>query len=110
MKQSYDRRHFLKTAGAALAATATGALCIGRAQAADKLAVSDPSAQALAYTEDAAKVDAKKETAFKAGSSCANCMLYDATKAQAGYAPCGAFGGKLVNAKGWCRAWVKKPG
>ena len=29
-------------------------------------------------------------------------------KAGAADGPCSIFGGKLVNAKGWCTAWVKK--
>ncbi|SER06363.1 Tat (twin-arginine translocation) pathway signal sequence [Solimonas aquatica] len=109
MSHRCDRRQFLKTATAVFATAASGGLLLSpAAQAADKVAVSDPAAVGLGYTEDAGKIDAKKETMFKAGSACANCMLYAAAQAAGGYAPCGAFGGKLVNAKGWCRAYAKK--
>lgn len=109
MNHRCDRRQFLKTATAVFASAAGGSLLLSQsAQAADKLSVSDPTAQALGYVEDAAKIDAKKEAAFKAGTHCAGCALYQAAQASGGYAPCGAFGGKLVAAKGWCRAYAAK--
>ena len=64
-------------------------------------------AVSLGYRHDASKVDAKKFPAFAAGRNCANCQLYQAKAAEA-WGACGAVGGKLVNAKGWCIAWVKK--
>ena len=30
-------------------------------------------------------------------------------KAGEAYIPCNIFPGKLVNAKGWCKVWVKRP-
>ncbi len=80
------RRSFLLATlpAAALAAVAARS---ASAQAA-RLEETDPTAVALGYKHDAAKVDAAKFPTF-AGA-------------------CGAVGGKLVNAKGWCVAWVKK--
>jgi hypothetical protein len=53
---------------------------------------------------DATKSADRKDKA----SECSNCALYTG-KAGAADGPCGAFGGKLVKAKGWCSAWAKKP-
>ena len=99
------RRTFLLAAlpGAALAAVAART---ASAQPA-RLEESDPTALALGYKHDAAKVDAAKHKTFAAGRNCANCQLFQA-KAGEAWGPCGAVGGKLVNAKGWCVAWVKK--
>ena len=72
-----------------------------------RLAESDSAAVALGYKHDAAKVDAAKYPTFAAGRNCANCQLFQA-KAGEEWGACGAVGGKLVNAKGWCVAWVKK--
>jgi hypothetical protein len=68
----------------------------------------DPAAKALAYTEDASKVDAKLETVFKAGNRCANCNFFQTAQAKGAYAPCLIFPGKSVNTNGWCRSWVAK--
>jgi hypothetical protein len=98
------RRQFVLTIpAAALALLATGAAF---AQAA-KLEETDAIAVSLGYRNDASKVDAKKFPAFAAGRNCANCQLYQG-KAGEAWGPCGAVGGKLVNAKGWCVAWAKK--
>ena len=72
-----------------------------------RLQESDSAAVSLGYKHDAAKVDAAKYPTFAAGRNCANCQLYQA-KAGEEWGACGAVGGKLVNAKGWCLAWVKK--
>lgn len=72
-----------------------------------QLAETDPQAVALGYRHDATKVDATKYTAWAAGRVCGNCQLFQG-KPSDPWAPCGAFGGKLVNAKGWCTAWSKK--
>lgn len=72
------------------------------------LAADDPSAKALGYAEDAAKLTAKAEPTFKTGSHCANCQLYQAAQAKSGYAPCPLFPGKQVSQNGWCRSWTAK--
>jgi hypothetical protein len=99
------RRIFLLATlpGAALAAAAVRP---ASAQAA-RLEESNPAAVALGYKHDAAKVDAAKYPTFAAGRNCANCQLYQA-KAGEEWGACAAVGGRLVNAKGWCVAWVKK--
>lgn len=71
------------------------------------LAENDPTAQALGYKTDAAKVDKTKFTRYQTGQTCANCQLYQGTPGSA-TGPCPTYGGKLVYAKGWCNAYVKK--
>jgi len=72
-----------------------------------KLEETDAQAVALGYRHDATKVDAKKFPAYVAGHNCANCQLFQGKPGET-LGACGAMGGKLVNAKGWCVAWVKK--
>lgn len=100
------RRRFLTGLLAAAAASALPALPAGAADA-PRIPEDDPTAKALGYVLNAAK--AEKDPAFKKGSTCANCTLYVAAQEKGGYAPCGAFGGKLVAKAGWCRAWAAKP-
>ena len=99
-----SRRHFVLTLPAA--ALSLVAIRTVPAQAA-KLEETDAIAVSLGYRNDASKVDAKKFPAFAAGRNCANCQLYQSKPGEA-WGACGAVGGKLVNAKGWCVAWVKK--
>jgi len=74
---------------------------------ATRLEEKDPIALSLGYMHDAAKVDAKKFPTYATGRNCANCQLFQA-KAGEAWGACAPVGGKLVNAKGWCQAWVKK--
>jgi hypothetical protein len=99
-----NRRRFVMTIPAAAFALATARTA--SAQAA-KLEETDPQAVALGYRHDATTVDAKKFPAYAAGHNCANCQLFQGKPGEA-LGTCGAMGGKLVNAKGWCVAWVKK--
>ena len=100
------RRNFVFATlpAAALAAVAArGAF----AQPPARLEESDRAAVALGYRHDAAKVDAAKYPTYVAGRNCANCQLFQG-KAGDAWGSCAAVGGKQVNAKGWCVAWVKK--
>jgi predicted DCC family thiol-disulfide oxidoreductase YuxK len=85
------------------------ALAASRAASAQasRLEETDPQAVALGYRHDAGQVDARKFPTFAAGRNCANCQLYTGKPGDAS-GPCGAVGGKLVDAKGWCIAWVKR--
>ena len=87
------------------------ALALGAARAASaqpaKLEESDPTAVALGYKMDATKVDAKKFTTYAPGTPAPTASSTAARPAKRS-GPCAAFGGKLVAAKGWCSAWVKK--
>ncbi|WP_175693799.1 high-potential iron-sulfur protein [Burkholderia ambifaria] len=100
----FSRRRFITTTTVLAAA-----LAVGRRAAAEAVAVqeSDANAQALGYKTDASRVDRKKFPKFQPGEACANCQFYQG-KADAAMAPCAIFGGKQVNAKGWCSAYAKK--
>ncbi|GGE66788.1 High potential iron-sulfur protein [Massilia psychrophila] len=98
------RRIFLTTIPAAALSLGLGKTAFARAEV---LPESDPAAVALGYKADASKVDVKKWPTYAKDRLCANCQLY-AGKSTDPMAPCGAFGGKQVSAKGWCAAWVKK--
>jgi hypothetical protein len=87
---------------------AAGLTSRAQAQAA-RIEESDPTAAALGYKHDASKVDKARFPKYAAGQVCANCVLYQ-SKGNDAWAPCSAFGGKLVAAKGWCAAWAKKTG
>src|SRR5262249_19035356 len=73
-----QRRSFFGIAGAAVGAAAlAGALPqLARADDLPHLTTDDPTAQALGYTEDATKVDAKKYPTHQAGQTCANCNFF----------------------------------
>lgn len=100
------RRHFLKiAAGTAAAAAFAGALPkFARAADLPHLTSSDPTAQALQYTDDASKVTNAK---YKPGDDCANCQFYSG-KAGDEYGPCQLFPGKVVHSKGWCISHTAK--
>ncbi|MGN6092275.1 MAG: high-potential iron-sulfur protein [Luteibacter jiangsuensis] len=93
------RRRFLKlAAGGVAAAGVLGTLPrAARAQDLPHVSLSDPTAQALKYTEDASKAQGKKAP----GDACFNCNFYQG-KAGAAWGPCQLFPGKAVAAKGWC--------
>ena len=92
-----------------LGAAATVAACssMAAAQGAQRVDEKDPQAQGLGYKHDAAQVDKAKYAMFQAGQTCANCQQFQA-KGNEEWAPCTIFGGKQVNAKGWCAVWAKK--
>jgi hypothetical protein len=102
---SNSRRNFLRALAALPLAGTFGS---SAADALPHLAPSDPTAQSLGYTENAAKIDPAKEATYKKGTKCSSCQLYQAADAKGGYAPCAAFPGKAVNANGWCRAFAAK--
>jgi len=109
MSESMSRREAL----AALATAAGTLVATSAARAADAktvphLAATDPTAVALSYFEDGSKVDAKKFPTYKAEQRCNNCLQLQGTAGEA-WRPCNLFPGKLVNANGWCKVYIKKP-
>jgi len=99
-----SRRRFILTVPAAALALSTARTVSAQAV---KLEETDPQAVALGYRHDASKVDAKKYPAYAPGHNCANCQLFQAKPGEP-LGACGAMGGKLVNASGWCVAWVQR--
>ena len=97
------RRFFQITAVGLAVAPFANALLSGVAHAVNPVKESDPTATALGYMMDATKSTKRTDKT----ATCANCSLYSG-KAGAADGPCTIFQGNLVNAKGWCSAWVKK--
>jgi hypothetical protein len=92
-----SRRRFIKLTVGGLAAAPFAAAAV------EAVNETSPQAVALGYKMDATK--ATKRTDPKA--FCNNCNFYSG-KAGASSGPCTLFTGNLVNAKGWCTAWIKK--
>lgn len=109
MTDSISRREAVKTlalaGGALLSLPATRSACA--ADALPHVAPNDPTATALAYFEDAGKVDPKAFPTYKPEQKCSTCIQLQG-KAGDAWRPCTLFPGKLVNANGWCKVWVKK--
>ena len=68
----------------------------------------DPTAQALGYTSDASKVDAKANSTYKPNQKCGTCAQFQG-KAGDASGGCNIFAGKSVSAGGWCKVWAQKP-
>jgi hypothetical protein len=107
-EKTFARRTLLKGALLGAAAVPVTAL-LGRAEAAaGKVDPNEPQAKSLGYVEDATKVDAKANPNYKAGQECVNC-LQSTGKAGDAMVPCNIFAKREVNAKGWCKVYVKRP-
>ncbi|MEE4379834.1 MAG: high-potential iron-sulfur protein [Candidatus Competibacteraceae bacterium] len=110
------RRSFLKISAFSLVSVPIGGwLANQQARAADmpQLDESDPTAQALGYVHDATKANVaefpKRSGPDGADQFCRNCQLYTGSDGSE-WGPCSIFPGKVVNANGWCNAWVQKAG
>ena len=100
-----NRRVFILQLAAGTSAVAASQVL---AQAAPpKLDEKDPQAVGLGYAADTSKVDAKKYPKHAKDQMCSNCGVYTGKPKEA-TGPCPIFAGKVVNANGWCSAWVKK--
>lgn len=106
MSQSFSRRDALK--GIAVVVS-TGAIAsrTARADEAPHLSPTDPTAQALGYHESAKSVEAKDFPTYQPDQMCSTCLQLQGNAGDA-WRPCTIFAGKLVNANGWCKVWVKK--
>ena len=91
-----NRRKFLKLTGSGLIGLTLGGVAL-RANAQEKVSEDDPTAMALQYVHESAVEDAH----------CENCMYVQGEDGQE-WRPCAIFPGKVVAAKGWCSAWLKK--
>lgn len=107
----YDRRSLLKNVLVGLASLpAVGLVREAAAQAAlPHVDEKDPLANAMGYVHDAKKIDASKNPPYQSGQHCANCLQLTGKEGDE-WRPCNIFPGKTVNANGWCRVWVQKPG
>lgn len=68
----------------------------------------DPTAQALGFTTDGAKVDAKANPTYKSNQKCSTCAQFQGKPGDA-TGGCNIFAGKSVPAGGWCKVWAQKP-
>jgi len=104
--QDHDssRRRFLRLSLLGAAALPVSTLLLQRpALAQERVKESDPVAKSLSYSHEASEVT---HDAYQAGQACENCQLYSAGAGADGWGACGAFGGRLVKASGWCTAFV----
>jgi len=106
--EKLSRRQVLQGVLVGIAAMPAATLIATRAEAADPLSESDPTAKSLSYVGDAGKVDPKTNPTYKAGQHCANCIQYTG-KAGTPVGSCNIFPNKLVKAAGWCKVWVATP-
>jgi len=110
MKQTrinIHRRDFLKIGSLAVASVAIGIRAESSVAAAAQLDENDATAQSLGYKNDATKADKAKFPKYAAGQTCANCQVFQGKPGEA-WGPCPIFPNKVVNAKGWCSAYIKK--
>jgi len=108
-ERKIPRRDVLKGALIGVAAVPVTAL-LGRAEAAaGPVDPNEPQAKSLGYVKDATKVDPKANPNFKPGQTCANCLQVPKGKEGGAQVPCNIFAGRMVEAKGWCKVWVKRP-
>lgn len=115
MKELMSRREALKNlalgagsllvAGRALAAADAAAPAAG---ALPHVSPTDPVAIALSYHESAKTVEVAKFPNYKPDQKCSNCVQLKGNPGDT-WRPCNLFPGKLVNAEGWCKVYVKKP-
>jgi anaerobic selenocysteine-containing dehydrogenase len=99
---SLSRRNLLKrmVLGASLAPLAAALARRAEAAPATLVSAGSPEGKAVQYTEDA-----KTARTAQAGSTCANCALYQGASGST-QGPCQIFPGKEVKAAGWCSAWA----
>lgn len=101
---THPRRTFLLHAAGAASTLLLARVADAQAAA---LPETDPQAVALGYKADATKADKAKFPKYAPGQMCGTCQLYQGKPTDA-TGPCPIFGNRLVAAKGWCSAWVKK--
>ena len=94
--------------GTTTAAAAAAATAPANYAALPHVTATDPVVVALAYHESAKTVETAKFPNYKPGQQCNNCLQLTGKDGDA-WRPCNLFPGKLVNAGGWCKVYVKKP-
>lgn len=104
-----SRRGLFSLALAGAAGSAALASALSRAADDGSVAVDekDPLAVALAYVNDAKRVDTAATPNYQPGSSCSGCSWY-LGKPPDSMGACTFFPGKQVQARGWCKMWSKK--
>ena len=80
-----------------------------RAAALPALDPNDPTAKAVGYVTDGAKVDTKANPTFKPSQKCNTCAQYQGKPGDA-TGGCNIFPGHSVTQGGWCKVWAQKAG
>lgn len=101
------RRQFIQLSAVAAAGCLVRSGDGARAQDMPRIEESDPIAQSLKYTHDAATVDPAMRANPAEVQNCANCALLQGNEGDQ-WRPCQIFPGKLVNVDGWCSVWAPK--
>jgi hypothetical protein len=111
MQTNISRRLILKRGVLAIAMVPGASLLSSMAQSADltPLDPNDPTAKALGFVKDSAKVDAASNPTHQAGQKCGTCAQFQGKAADAS-GGCNIFAGHAVPQGGWCRVWAQKPG
>jgi hypothetical protein len=108
-ERKFARREVLKGALMGVAAVPITAL-LSRAEAAGgPVDPNEAQAKSIGYVTDASTVDRKANPNYQPGQHCANCLQVPKGKEGGAEVPCNIFGGRLVNANGWCKVYVKRP-
>jgi hypothetical protein len=102
MSSNLSRRRLLQSFTIGVPFLPLATLAVGAALAADAPLLSPDAkeAKAVKYVEDATKAQRPV-----AGSTCANCGLYQG-HAGASTGACQIFPGKVVKAAAWCSSWA----
>ena len=66
----------------------------------------DPLAVAMGYVHDAKKVDREQSAAVQDGQPLRELPAAQGKEGEQ-WRPCNIFPGKLVDADGWCKVWVR---
>ncbi|MFW6093695.1 MAG: high-potential iron-sulfur protein [Pseudomonadota bacterium] len=78
----------------------------GNGESLEKLEESATQASSLGYKHSADEVDAEAFPSYEEGQLCSNCSLFQPELGDDPWGGCQIFPGKLVNADGWCSAYV----
>ncbi|MEJ0006738.1 MAG: high-potential iron-sulfur protein [Steroidobacteraceae bacterium] len=111
MAPAISRRRMIKSALAAgTLAPAVGLFgTAGKADTLTPLDINDPSARALNFVPDAAKIDVRANPTYKAGQHCGLCAHYRGKQTDL-HAGCEVFTNHSVPASGWCLVWGARAG
>jgi len=103
------RRKLLRSTIAAGGTAALAGIPITLLAQGEELDEANAQAAALGYKQDATTVDAQQYPQRSEDQFCNNCQLFQGAEGE-DLGGCGIFPGKMVNANGWCTAWVRKAG
>jgi len=110
MQSKISRRDLLHSGLIAGSMAPVFGLLASRAPAATltPLDPNDPTAKALGFVADSAKVDASANPTHTAAQKCGTCAQFQG-KAGDATGGCNIFVGHSVPQGGWCKVWAQKP-